>query len=95
MLTFLEAWNRIKGIKEEIDDSAVNAIQTGLNVSETFWDDFILVCNNKEGMANLLNVDTGKIASWPAIIQEKLEKVKAEPGEEKTKILNTGDENAD
>ncbi|NIQ15604.1 MAG: hypothetical protein GTO02_14765 [Candidatus Dadabacteria bacterium] len=92
--SFLEAWEKACRIKEAHDDAAVSAIFTGINVAEDFWDNFILVCNNNEGLAALLNVDSEKIASWPAIVQEHLEKAKSEKNpesKEKTHILDTGE----
>jgi len=93
-MTFLEAWEKVRSIKEETNDAAIGAIFTGINVAEDFWNNFILVCNNKEGMATLLNVSPEKIASWPQIIQEYLEKSKSErnpESKEKTHIIDTGE----
>lgn len=91
-MTFLEAWERSRGLKES-HTAAVDAIITGLNVSEDFWDNFILVCNNKGGMADLLNVTPEKIASWPAAISSNLNKSKSginSPEKEKGKLIDTG-----
>jgi hypothetical protein len=96
-MTFLEAWENIRSIKEQSDDAAIGAIFTGINVVDNFWDNFILVCNNKDGMAALLNISPEKIASWPPIIQSYLDKAKNHKNpesKEKTKIINTGEENA-
>lgn len=93
-MTFFEAWERVRSIKEHNDDAAITAIFTGINVADNFWDNFILVCNNKEGMSALLKVDSEKIASWPLIIQKYLEKSKAHKNpetKEKTQMLDTGD----
>jgi hypothetical protein len=95
-MTFLEAWENIRSIKEENDDAAIGAIFTGINVADDFWDNFILVCNNKEGLATLLKVSPEKIASWPPTIQQYLEKSKAHANpesKEKTHMLDTGIQN--
>ena len=95
-MTFLEAWENIRNIKEQSDDDAIGAIFTGINVVDDFWDNFILVCNNKDGMAALLNVSPEKIASWPFMIQSYLEKAKDHKNpdsKEKTKIISTGETN--
>lgn len=92
-MTFLEAWEKTRSIKENHNDAAIGAIFTGINVAEDFWDNFILVCNNKEGLAALLNLSPEKVASWPPSIQEYLEKSKSEKNpesKEKTQIMDTG-----
>lgn len=92
-MTFLEAWERVRSIREAHDDAAIGAIFTGINVAEDFWDNFILVCNNKEGLAALLNVSPEKIASWPPAIQQSLEKsqsLKNPESKEKTHMIDTG-----
>jgi hypothetical protein len=92
-MTFLEAWENIRSIRENTDDAAIGAIFTGINVSEDFWDNFILVCNNKEGLAALLNISPEKVASWPPVVQQYLEKSKAHKNpesKEKTHMLDTG-----
>jgi len=97
-MTFLEAWENIRSIKEQSDDAAIEAIFTGINVVDNFWDNFILVCNNKDGMAALLNVSPEKIASWPPIIQNYLDKSKNHKNpesKEKTQIISTGEENVE
>ena len=61
--------------------------------SGNFWDNFILVCNNKEGLANLLKVSPDKVASWPLLIKQNLEKAKKEKNpesKETTHIIDTG-----
>lgn len=93
-MTFLEAWEKTRGIKEQGEHAAVSAIFTGVNVAEDFWDNFILVCNNKDGMAALLNVGPEKIASWPPIVQQYLEKSKDHTNpeaKEKTHMIDTGE----
>lgn len=93
-MNFLEAWYKSQRLKENSNHAALLAVVTGLNVAEDFWDNFILVCNNKEGMAELLNVSPEKIASWPAIIKTNLDKAKTHNFDEedpKTKIMDTGE----
>ena len=94
-MTFLEAWENISSIKEQENDAAIDVIFTGLNVADDFWDNFILVCNNKDGLAALLGVSPDKVVSWPPIIQEHLNKAKAKDdpeAKEKTHIIDTGNQ---
>lgn len=94
-MTFLEAWENIRSIKEQENDAAIDVIFTGLNVADDFWDNFILVCNNKDGLAALLNVSPEKVISWPPAIQEALDKARAKgdpEAKEKTHIIDTGNQ---
>jgi hypothetical protein len=96
-MTFLEAWESIRNIRESSNDAAIGAIFTGINVSEDFWDNFILVCNNKEGLGALLNISPEKVASWPPVVQQHLEQAKSQTNpesKEKTHMLDTGVNNA-
>ncbi len=92
-MTFLEACEKVRSIKEHSDDAAIDAIFTGINVAEDFWDNFILVCNNRDGLATLLKVSPEKVASWPPAVQEYLEKSKTRTNpeaKEKTHMIDTG-----
>jgi hypothetical protein len=92
-MRFLEAWNKVKSFCEDSDDTAISAIFSGINVAEDFWDNFLLVCNNKEGLAELLNVSPEKIASWSDRVQRYLDKSREHgnpEAKEKTQVMDTG-----
>ena len=99
MPTFMQLWECMHSHNEHTETGAVRAIRTGLNIRDTFWDDFMQACNNQEGMADLLQVRPNQIATWATRIKENLEKVQhadvRDDGEEKakTKIIDTGDGN--
>lgn len=64
-----------------------------------FWDDFIMVCNNTRGLADLLDVSPEKIRSWPSKIQEALTKlqthdVQSPNTETDTEVIPTGQNGA-
>ncbi len=90
-MRFLEAWDRVRQLVEHNDQVALSAITTGKNVSEDFWDNFILVCNNKEGLAELLDVSPEKVATWSIKIKQKMDHVEPEEvNHKKTSLINTG-----
>lgn len=92
-MTFLETWERLRSINEQNTDAAIGAIFTGINVAPDFWENFILVCNNKEGLATLLKINPDKVASWPLLIKQNLEKAKKERNPESkdtTHVMDTG-----
>jgi hypothetical protein len=94
-MTFFEACEYAQRLKEHSDDAAISAIFTGQNIADDFWDNFILVCNNKNGLAALLGVSPEKVMSWPSSIQKHKEESKTKDNpEEKSKnqIINTGDQ---
>jgi hypothetical protein len=80
-----------------VDSKAVHVIRTGLNLRSkqecgNFWEDFLQVCNNTDGMSELLDVRPDQIARWSGKIREMLDKVNKSDSEESGKkdILNTG-----
>ena len=82
---------------EHIDTKSMKAIRTGIAVKEDFWDDFVQVCNNAEGIAELLGVRPEQVGGWGSRVKHNLDRVRnadaAGEGEEKpkTKVLDTGD----
>jgi len=93
MVSFADLWDKIpQKINEEEDSKALAAIKIGLNVSESFWDNFMLVANDREGLAELLDVTPEQVAMWPIKIKENLDKVgPPSPDKTKTKLLDTGE----
>lgn len=76
-MNFQELWNKIReGTETLSDDKSSSAIRTGLGIRDDFWDDFLLVINNSDGLSELLDVPVTKISSWHDKIKENLEKVK-------------------
>lgn len=60
-----------------------------------FWDEFISLCGNAEGLSALLGVSREQIASWPAKIKDGLDELQTQAvnsPEEKTnkKMIPTG-----
>jgi hypothetical protein len=82
MVSFHKIMEHMEAYREEKNSSndrkATEAIRNGLNVSEDFWDNFLLVLNNSGALAELLNVPTTKIASWRSRVQKYLDQVQAE-----------------
>ena len=64
-----------------------------------FWDDFITLCGNIQGMSDLLGVPSDKIRQWPGKIQEALDKLETHDAESPnvktdTEVIPTGDNGA-
>lgn len=71
-----------------------NIIETGYNISDNFWEDFILILNNNKGLSDLLGVSRSKISTWNKKINEALKDYKNNKKEltvnKKRKIIKTG-----
>lgn len=96
-MNFQKLWDNMQLGKEPeqpVDGAVDSVIRTGLGVSETFWDDFISVMNNSEGLATLLDVSEEQISTWRPRIEKALAAVKAadDQGDVKKnkKLVKTG-----
>ena len=85
------------------ESMGLRAIRNGMNLRKeecgSFWDDFITVCGDADGMAELLEVPREKITSWSAKIKKGLESVgesDSEDGEgQKSEMVPTDADNND
>ena len=67
-----------EGKNDKTERKSAEAIRTGINIREDFWEDFLLLLNNSAALGELLNVPSTKIASWRSRVQRYLEQVKEE-----------------
>lgn len=79
---------------ETTEDKSTGVIRTGKNVDDKFWDNFLLVINNSEGLSELLDVPESKISTWHDKIKNALLRVHATDSPEKPKkyqkMIKTG-----
>lgn len=82
---------------------AISAVRAGKTLHEegeaSFWDEFISLCSNADGLAELLGVSREKVTSWPSRIKDylqKLDKYNVENPSEKKKVemIPTGENGA-
>lgn len=74
------------------DSQAMELIRVGMGLDPNFWDNFMKICNNPEGLADLLNISTSDITNWSARVRDALAKVEKSDDEDKrNKMLQTGD----
>ena len=101
-------WKLLQTMKEEEEaalldsgeeSKAMRAVRTGIGLRNSkddvsFWDDFISVCNDGEGLAELLDVPSEKVGSWASRVKEFVDKVNDADdqgaGEKQAKIVPTG-----
>lgn len=65
-------------VHDKGDKKSAEAIRTGINIREEFWEDFLLLINNSSALAELLKVPATKISSWRSRVQRYLDLVKSE-----------------
>jgi hypothetical protein len=100
MTSFQRLLENMHNFREEenkaSESKAMDAIRTGINVREDFWDDFLLVINNGAGMSELLGVPMTVISGWHSKVRHVLEKVQqadAVPDPKKRgKLIHTSEE---
>lgn len=105
MISFSNMWEHLSSplMDSGEDEKAISVIKAGLDLhperAKTFWQEFIILCQNTEGMAELLGVSKDKARGFSSRIRyflEQLEKRKHEsPGfKEKKQLIPTGDNGA-
>lgn len=107
MISFFDLWERMDSATPLMDSGedakAMQVIRAGNSFHKkderSFWEEFMELCSNSQGMADLLNVNSSLITNWSAKIQELLkqlderDQVQGNPDEEK-KVMPTGDNGA-
>lgn len=78
---------------------ALRAIRNGINLRKedcgSFWEDFIQVCGDAEGMSELLEVPKEKVTGWPSKVKEILSQVEKKDDQEshdseRAEMISTG-----
>ena len=96
MSSFQKLWENMQVQKQTSpnDDKAMSAIRTGIGVRDDFWDDFLQVINNSEGLAELLDIPVTKISGWHEKVKQVLDKVQKADSmpdpKDNGKLLKTG-----
>lgn len=101
-LSFSKLLENMQKDTEQTERHAKEAVRAGLNLRSadcgSFWDDFIQVCGNTQGMAELLGVPTHQISRWGSRIRDYVTKVNREETEQnkdgKAVMISTGDDSA-
>lgn len=103
MVSFYDLWERMEDsplMDSGEDTKAMQVIRAGKNLRKEderpFWEEFMELCGNSEGMASLLGVDSARVIGWPSKIQSMLESVDAHDDENgmddaDSKVVPTGD----
>lgn len=78
------------------ESPSMRVIRTGLGFDGDFWESFKSICNDSDGLADLLEVPKEKITAWASKIDELVEKVEKADSEEegskdKSEMMPTGE----
>lgn len=78
----------------EQETKSMLAIRNGIGIRSNFWDDFLLLLNNSESVAELFGIPLEKVSTWREKIRNYLKEVKELDSKiiprEKGKLLKTG-----
>jgi len=105
-LSFRSLWEQMEKsplMTSGMDSQALTAVRAGEGLHQdgetSFWDEFITLCANREGLAELFDVSADKVSSWPSRIKEHLEEMKKHHVEsphedEQQEMIPTGENGA-
>jgi len=84
------------------ESAAMTVVRSGLDLRSedcgSFWDDFMNICNNAEGMSQLLDVPAEQVANWATKVREMVQKIEqaddqeAGSSDKKASVITTGTE---
>lgn len=87
------------------DSKAMQVVRAGLDIRNSdgpsFWDDFVNLCSNSVGMAELLGVKSSEVQRWSSKIKDTIDQVEEsdrnnpEGKSSSSKMINTGDETSE
>lgn len=81
LLEQLEKKDILMDSGEETKTSQI--VQAGLNISPEFWDNFITLFSNVDGISELFGIPREKVSNIPAKIQEVINKLDSKNKKEK------------
>lgn len=76
------------------ESKAMQAVRAGNNLSPDFWNQFMSLCSNADGLSELFNINKDRVLAMPTRIKENLKKVEnkdSQNGDEKESMLSTGE----
>jgi Sec7-like guanine-nucleotide exchange factor len=102
MLSFdqlLEQLEKSPLMDSGLESKGMQVVRKGLSLrnkdDNSFWDDFIQICSNTDGLAELLNVKKEVISSWTAKVKEAIASIEkhdqqTNTSQEDDKLMPTG-----
>ena len=94
-ISFFQLMEVMKESEQHSTDKSVEAVRAGMNIRPDFWDDFIQLCGNSDGLSELLDIPRHKISAWSSKIMAALDHIKqADDGDaahNKAQTIPTGE----
>ena len=53
-----------------LNNKSIAVIEKGMELDEKFWDNFLQILNNTDGLAQLLDISSSKISTWHEKIKD-------------------------
>lgn len=76
------------------EEKALEVVRKGMNIQrgKDFWSDFISLCGNADGMANLLDIPKEKVTALAGRVNSLKSKINPKETKIKDKLVKTGDQ---
>lgn len=89
MLSFRE----FRESAEEDDKKAMEVVRKGMDLGDRFWDDFLSLCGNASGMADLLGAPKEKVTALGGRVRGMISEIKKKDSDssKRDKMIKTGD----
>lgn len=56
----------------DLNNKSIAVIEKGMELDEKFWDNFLEILNNTDGLAQLLDISSSKISTWHEKIKDAI-----------------------
>jgi hypothetical protein len=78
---------------EKDDKKATEVVRKGMDLGDDFWDDFLSLCGNAEGMADLLGAPREKVTALGGRVRGIMSEIKEKDSasSKRDKMIKTGD----
>ncbi len=77
-----------------VESESMDIVRSGMNLSDSFWENFISLCGDSQAISELFEVPRSKVATWGKKINSLIEKIEKEDSNdsERADTITTGDE---
>ena len=82
-----------KSLDEEDNEKAMDVVRKGMNLDEDFWDGFLSLCGDSEGMSALIGASKENITGLGGRIRKMMSEIRRKDSDsgKRDKMIKTGD----
>jgi len=55
-----------------LNNKSIAVIEKGMELDEKFWDNFLQILNNTDGLSQLLDISSSKVSTWHEKIKDAI-----------------------